>query len=847
MVRRRAPGERGGGDGDGGDGGGGGDGGDGGSERGTPTIPRDRLREAEPDVAEDDGRDGGSGGVITPTERRPRSEFDVPDRRRGPPQGDGGGGGVISPTETVPADEFDVPDRRAAQASAGGSLVDRPMGSVSGSLPEDDGPDLDGDSGGESGSDRPDALEDVPASLGATNPVVPDEDTGTGLGSDAIDAAAGVEQAAADRLPGTNVATAAMNVGLSADAAVYEGGKDLVSPATSPAVEASREARLWTMENVVDPAAGGFEQLAEPARAVPYAGDELAGIARWQAGGVRAVGGVAASVVPGGFATAAETVGATERAAAFTGEQIGERGVVRGTETIGGAAVGAGAKAASEAGEQFAESPYQTTGKGLGLVGATVLGGAAGGRALGRAARGGRSRARTVGAESIDPEDMTKREVLDRVERGESAFPGADDPALYRSRPAEAVRQQADETTPAPIETALDEATAAPDDAADLVKAVDTAPEGPGPAGFRTLKGEYESPGGFVGPELSPYFLGADAGGARFSLRPGLPDLGDQPTAVYARTRVREPDADTLDGFKTEMLEREGETTARTKPASEVNTGEIEAVVPPQAEFVDVGTGPLRNALRRAGIGSDFATEVGGRRVPIRTVADPDLVDESGSPGLRALLDDDRAQTGAPANGGSRVRRSFSRRDLEEPVDRPLPGAATPADLDRDPDRDSESSRRDRDLYDEYSLAPSRSSSGGSSGGRSPVSSGSTPGYAFRGPASTGSYSGGSAGSGSGSSFGGSSGSSTATSTGSSSGGGGGGGGGSGGGGGGFGLAVPGGRTPRVPDRDGEADDVLPLFNDVETGESWETPIAQADEVAAELDEIEDGLGAGRK
>jgi|GEM_PF-6598733 len=295
----------------------------------------------------------------------------------------------------------------------------------------------------------------------------------------------------------------------------------------------------------------------------------------------------------------------------------------------GGEVAVAGAKVAERSASYAAENPQDVTTKAL--TGAVVSGGA--GRAIGMAGRFGVDRVRTAGATKVDLEDVTNPETTAYF-RGESTdsdarFPGADDPDLYEDDPAEAVRQQAADNTPEEIETQFEEAGVT--EGTDLKKALETEPEGHSQsrigdgAGFRTEEGSYESPGAFVGPELSPNFLGVGERSG-YSLRPGLPSVGGRPTAVIARADVENPDADTMDRFNRELVdERAGETTARTKPAEEVNSGEIEAVIPPESSFRAVDE--VASGGNRFGIGANYYTEVGGRRVPFRLVAPEDRVD----------------------------------------------------------------------------------------------------------------------------------------------------------------------------------------------------------------------------
>jgi hypothetical protein len=418
-------------------------------------------------------------------------------------------------------------------------------------------------------------------------------------------------------------------------------------------------------------------------------------------------------------ASAAEAAGASETQVGFArglGRLTGDAASVTAQATLGAdTAVEAGSNlpgtVQTEGAGAVAGTTLEVAGRGVGNVirgaqenpgefAGSVVGGFAGGAAAGRVAGGatrfGRDRVRTAGAETFDIEDgeivntgtgsfynprSSNRDVEDR-------FPGAQDSDLYESDPPEAVRQQAEDFTPGSVDQRFEEAGV--EGGSTLKKAVDVEPDdGPG-RGFSTQEGSYESPGGFFGPELSPNFLGVESGRRSFSLRPGLPDTGDRATGVFVRTRVDRPDAENLDEFNEELLDRAGETTARTKPAGEVNEGEIEAVIPPEAEFADLGGGAVRATARRAGVGSDFAVriggrtipgtdrKVGGRKIPIRPVADPDLVDSGRTRSFGDFLRSERGQLGADDASGPRTRTLGEiRRPARTATDRPLPYAPT--------------------------------------------------------------------------------------------------------------------------------------------------------------------------
>ncbi|MFW5949688.1 MAG: hypothetical protein ACOCSD_08835, partial [Halolamina sp.] len=347
----------------------------------------------------------------------------------------------------------------------------------------------------------------------------------------------------------------------------------------------------------------------------------------------------------------------------------------------------------------------------VGFVSGTAFGyatGAAAGRVAGQYGRAARDRVRTAGGDRVDAEDLADPDVVRHAETDGAEgtrFPGADNPELYQADPAEAVRRQADEYTPTEVDEYFD--TQGVEEGSVMTKGLDVEPEGPGSGradtGFTSAPDEvsgdfaYETPGSFFGPELSPNFL-RTGGEARFSFRPGLPDFGNRPTGVLARTDVENPDADDLAGFNLEMRERAGETTAYTKPASEVNTGEIEAIVPPGGEFAPVrGGGLFTDIARRAGIGSDFYTEVGGRRVPLRTVAPADRtpdadVDVGAGGGLFG---------GGRGGGSAGESLDYYAEPPEPPVDRPLPAPVVPGDPEVDVDAGPTADAEQGSLFDD--------------------------------------------------------------------------------------------------------------------------------------------------
>lgn len=371
--------------------------------------------------------------------------------------------------------------------------------------------------------------------------------------------------------------------------------------------------------------------------------------------------------------------------------------------------------------EAAAENPRET---GQIAFGAAATAGAsiASGRALGRLSRVAGDRVRTAGGTKLDLEDLTSDEVVRNVESGGAdgdPFPGATDEDLYRADPAEAVETQAAEKTPDEVAQRFEDAGI--EDGAVLKKTLPVEADGPGRrgAGFETQPGDYESPGAFVSPDLSPYFLDLD-GTPDFSLRPGLPSSG-KPSGVFVKTDVENPRASNLDEFNRELLDREGETTARTKPASEVNEGEIEAVIPPETEFSRLpDENPIVEALRGSGVGSDFYVTIGNRRVPLRPVAADndsgadvdDTLDEIGDLG-EADVDADGLE-GTLSRSDSRRLEEYVRGD--ESVDRPAPvgspGTSSGSDPQRSDAADSALSRLD-------DLVRGESSSGGRRGGDS--------------------------------------------------------------------------------------------------------------------------------
>lgn len=396
---------------------------------------------------------------------------------------------------------------------------------------------------------------------------------------------------------------------------------------------ASDDAVEFTQENIGQPVSDTLGTVTaatpDPSRVVADAiGQEMPEQTGGQEEAAAEFEGFTTSIIRSTVGAPGEAVRAGEMGAAggeFAFEQIEERGVAEGVAETGEVAAETAPAVAQETVRQFQENPTELIG---GVVGGFVTGTAAS-RAVGKTVRKGIDYKRTAGGTEIDIEDVTNPETVDFF-KGETTdpdarFPGAQDPDLYQSDPPEAVRQQAEDMTPANVREQFEEAGV---EGVTLKKGLDVDPEGPGTRGFETQPGSYESPGAFVGPELSPNFLGI-AGESGYSLRPGLPDFGNRPTGVFAKTDVKAPEADNLPGLREEVLERSGETTAVTKPSGTVSTGEIEAIIPPEARFTNIGDSSV---VRRFGIGSDYYTTIAGRRVPVRLVrpdgdADVDVSD----------------------------------------------------------------------------------------------------------------------------------------------------------------------------------------------------------------------------
>jgi hypothetical protein len=494
-------------------------------------------------------------------------------------------------------------------------------------------------------------------------------------------------------------------------------------------------------------------------------GEEVGGFVREQTGSeTGATVGRALGDLPGTLAGA--TAGATlladtaVEAAQNTPETVGEFGVVDTAGTVGNTVTSTTRSQVN----QFRERPiYAGT-----QIGAEVLIGSAAGRAAGSASRATKDRVRTAGSTDITDEvmseDVKKFQETDGAE-GER-FPGADDPEQFKDDPAQAVREQADDNTPDELEQRFQEQGV--EEGVVLKKALDQEPQGPGrgraaqgissPDADSDLAGEFELQGNFLGPEVSPNFLRIQSRSAKFSLRPGLPDTGSKPTVQTVKTDVENPDARTNKELDEELQDTDDMDTARTKPRSEVNTGEIEAVAPPGSEFSDIGgRGFIGETARKLGIGSDFRIEVGGRRVPVRPAAPKSRIDDSRTDKVRNNLeefaDDERADvagsrrgdadadadTSVTVDGDANARRAgagrSSRRDgPSQPVDRPLPtfgfsGSGAASGTERDPSSGgSVSSPSGGSPGISSVLSPSGGFGGGSSFDESTVGSPGSPG-----------------------------------------------------------------------------------------------------------------------
>lgn len=581
--------------------------------------------------AQNPGNGTGGGGETDPSDDSDDADDETADTRPtgiarpddtpepAPDTDDGGGGGGGSETrptgiadpEDTPGDGTDVPRRRGGTTDGGRTGRDQPA---------DDDP----------------APDPAPPADRPTGPTAPDQTPGPG------DSPVPESPSPPDTDAGSAIAE-----GVVADETRDLGDTPIGNPLTDQRLE----------EDLRD-VAEGSASAAEGVRTGPIGtGAALLGERLYpesefgQLATRRATTAVPAAVAnfPGDVAATAGAGKEAAETAAYVpfggpGGETGERAIEAGQQ-----AARAGVMGATGLATAARRRPLQTGVSALLGVGA----GGATGRGAGVAARSIRDRVRTRGATRVDPEDLTQEDVVRFQETGGregTRFPGADDPDLYRSDPPEAVRRQADERTPEEIQAQFE---AEGVEGTDLKKALDVEPDEP--EGFTTQEGTYESPGSFFGPELSPNFLRVGGRGST-SFRPGLPDLGGRPTGVIARTDVRRAEADDLEGFNRELLEARGETTARTKPASEVSTGEIEAVVPPGARFRPVGSP-----------GGDFYTEIGGRRVPIRTVAPEGDAD---APRRRGGVGDD--DTDGPATDRGATLEDLSE-PLRDPEDRGVP------------------------------------------------------------------------------------------------------------------------------------------------------------------------------
>jgi hypothetical protein len=523
---------------------------------------------------------------------------------------------------------------------------------------------------------------------------------------DPISTLAGFEETTADLIPTPIGSTAQRTAAVTGD--VIGGVSGTIGEFSSPLVKASAGASETVVTRIGEPAAGffadaatkgvllkGVETATDTDISPDYPRKDVAN--RFIENALIGGGRVATDFTVGLPATTAKGANLTGDVLEFTAEEIESEGFAEGTASTAATAGLIGGVVAKAGVEAFTENPVEVSGKavGSGLAGYGI--GAATGRGLGIAARGLRQRLRTVGGKEVDASDSAKQKVVERKEQ----FPSADEPELYKTVPATAVRQQAKKNTPEEIQAAFE---AQGVEGVTLKKGLDVEPIGPArkraAQGFKSTPDEtgidpetitwemvvprkdgpgpfdYEQPGSSVSPEISPYFTKIEETKPKFSYRPGLPDLGSSPTFVFLRTNVEAPEAQSQLKFAKELAEHEGETSALTKPvgSKDLNPGEIEAVLPPGAEFADVGTGVVRDLLRRVGIGSDFYTVIDDQRVSLRTVADPDELPEGQGISIRSFLDDVRGQAGGRVGGGSRVIRSIDRRsDFQRPVYRPFP------------------------------------------------------------------------------------------------------------------------------------------------------------------------------
>jgi hypothetical protein len=403
-------------------------------------------------------------------------------------------------------------------------------------------------------------------------------------------------------------------------------------------------------------------------------------------------------------ATIAGVAAGTENAFQTVQENVREEGIGGGLSESGEQAAAVGGTAALGLGLAFSERPVETTGQILGGALASYGTGIGGARAIRSGLRtrpvtAVRDRIRTAGGEFVPLEELTTPAVAERfttddtdIADAEEKFPGATRQDLVeRDDPAEAVRQQSAEQVPDVLAARFDEIGIS---GTGLFKTLDVTPEGPergrsaqgfsAPEADSDLADEYETSGQSFGPSVSPNFLrigDPPDGSAGLSLRPGLPSLrpsGVSPTTIFTRTDVENPDARTIQQFDAELRDRAGDPTAlavRREFEDMRPTEEIEAQTPPGSEFVDVGTGPLRNLARRLGIGADFYTRVQGRRVPLRTVApESELPSSTFVERLRTLAADERGELGAGGDvAPARVTRQITDWEPDPPTDRPLP------------------------------------------------------------------------------------------------------------------------------------------------------------------------------
>jgi hypothetical protein len=410
----------------------------------------------------------------------------------------------------------------------------------------------------------------------------------------------------------------------------------------------------------------------------------------------------------GATATAQITLAADSAAAAArkVPEAVREAGAAETTETVANVAGGATVSVIKSA----EQNPVRFSA----TVARDVALGTAAGKAAGSGGRFVSDRVRTAGAEELELEDTTPEGVVENVKTGGDRgdrFPRATDPDQFRRDQKTSIEADAEEFTPDELaERFEDEGVTG----TDLFKTLDAEPEGPGqgraaqgfssPEADAELSQEFETSGTSFGPAVSRYFLRVGGGETSFSLKPGLPDFGNRPTAVATRLEVKRTDAGDVQELDQELRRRAGEAEARTLSPDEATPRESEVLLPPGTDLSDIGGSRRRQALRKLGVGSDFFLRIpnratvqlpGGRTVKSPLGAEVDL------PGGRSFTipggsrrvpvrpvvpDDAPKRTGADADapdgdaGDANANRAFEGKSSsavvrrpERNVDRPLP------------------------------------------------------------------------------------------------------------------------------------------------------------------------------